>query len=118
MKYNSSKKTLRVRRHNKIRMSVIGTSDRPRLAVFKSGLHIYAQLINDETGTTIAAASDIELKDAKKTKTERAAEVGALIATRAESAHIGKIVFDRGGFPYRGRVKALGEAARSKGLQF
>ncbi|MDE1970388.1 MAG: 50S ribosomal protein L18 [Patescibacteria group bacterium] len=116
-KKNITKK-LRAKRHHKIRMSVVGTAKRPRLAIFKSSQHVYAQVINDEKGTTLAAASDLELKKSKKTKTERASEVGALIASRALEAKLNNVVFDRGGFSYVGRVKALADAARERGLQF
>ncbi|MBI5153396.1 MAG: 50S ribosomal protein L18 [Parcubacteria group bacterium] len=118
MKRKTDKKSLRGVRHRKIRMIVKGTLERPRLAVFKSSQHIYAQVIDDELGTTLLAVSDREVSDGKKTKKEKAVEVGELVAQHAEKAKITKVVFDRGGFPYAGRVKALGDSARNKGLQF
>jgi len=107
----------RIRRHTRIRGSISGTSDRPRLAVFRSGEHIYAQVIDDESGKTLAQASDLEIKE-KKTKTEKAKLVGEKVAAAAKGAKIKKVVFDRGGFAYHGRVKALAEAARVGGLEF
>lgn len=111
----------RLRRHLRVRKTVAGTTGRPRLAVFRSLNHIYAQVINDEMGHTLAAASDVEsdlrtLKD--KDKTAIAELVGAAVAERAKQAGITKVVFDRGGFRYHGRVKALADAARKAGLEF
>lgn len=105
------------RRRNRIRSVVNGTAARPRLAVFASNLHISAQLIDDATGHTLASSHDEELKVAG-TKTEKAAAVGALIAEKALKAKVVGVVFDRGGKLYHGRVKALAEAARAKGLKF
>ncbi len=114
-----TKKEARMRRHKKIRMIVKGTPVRPRLAVFKSSQHIYAQVIDDEQGHTLFEVSDREIKGNKKqTKTEKAKEVGTLIAQRAEKHNITTLVFDRGGFSYAGRIKAVGDAARAHGLQF
>ncbi|MBI5421157.1 MAG: 50S ribosomal protein L18 [Parcubacteria group bacterium] len=118
MKRKTNKKSLREARHRKIRKTVAGTLERPRLAVFKSSQHIYARVIDDERGTTLLAVSDKEVSGGKKTKKEKAVEVGELVALRAEKAKIIKVVFDRGGFPYAGRIKALGDSARNKGLQF
>jgi large subunit ribosomal protein L18 len=96
-----------------------GNAARPRLAVFRSNRYIYAQLIDDDAGRTLAAASSREKKLREKTlSTETAAEVGKLIAARAEDAGVETVVFDRGGFPYHGRVKALADAAREGGLKF
>jgi len=98
-----------------IRKKVSGTSKRPRLAVFRSNKEIYAQLIDDVAGNTLAYASSA---DAKGTKTEQASVVGKLIADNAKKAGIETVVFDRGGFLYHGRVKALAESAREAGLKF
>lgn len=116
------KREKRKRRHKRIRAKVSGTSEVPRLYIFKSAKHIYCQLINDEKGQTILNASDLEIKKAKKSKADKktaiAKEVGKLIAEKALKQKIGKIVFDRGGFIYHGRVKALAEGAREGGLKF
>ncbi|GAB4435106.1 MAG: 50S ribosomal protein L18 [Chloroflexi bacterium OHK40] len=113
---------LRLRRHARLRKRVSGTAERPRLNVFRSNVHIYAQVIDDVKGHTLAAASTNEkgwsAADDKKTKTERAAIVGRLVAERARAAGVERVVFDRGGFKYHGRVKALAEAAREAGLEF
>lgn len=106
----------RIRRHKRIRARVIGSAEKPRLAVFKSNKFIYAQLIDDAAGKTLASASDI--KNAKGTKTERAAAIGAEIASVAKKHNITSIVFDRGGFRFTGRVKTLADAARVAGLNF
>src|SRR4051794_8978884 len=111
-----------IRRHERIRRKVEGTADRPRLAVYRSANHIYAQVIDDVKRTTLVAASDLDkgLKpsvDGKK-KAEVATAVGGLIAERAKAQGISQVVFDRGGFPFHGRVKALAEAAREAGLAF
>jgi large subunit ribosomal protein L18 len=115
-------KTKRKIRHLRIRKKIKGTKDRPRLFVFKSLKHIYAQLINDENGETILSASDFELKKPKakgqKSKVEIAKEVGKLIAKKAKELKIEKVVFDRGGYKYHGKVKALAEGAREGGLKF
>jgi large subunit ribosomal protein L18 len=110
----------RIRRHIRLRKKVAGTSARPRLAVFRSAQHIYAQVIDDRAGRTLAQASDQEatLREGAGTKTERARQVGALLAQRAREAGLGEVVFDRGGFAYAGRVKALADAAREEGLVF
>ena len=110
----------RIRRHERLRKKVSGTADRPRLAVFRSAQHIYAQVIDDRAGRTLAQASDVEasLREGSGTKTERARQVGALLAQRAREAGLQSVVFDRGGFAYAGRVKALADAAREEGLVF
>lgn len=114
-----SKNDRRLRIKRRIRKIVTGTAEQPRLAVFRSNKEIYAQIINDATGVTIVAASSKQ-KDikAKGTKTEIAAIVGKAIAEKATKAGIEKIAFDRGGYLYHGRVKALAEAAREGGLKF
>jgi len=106
----------RTRRHNRVRAKINGTKDLPRLSVFRSNKFIYAQLIDDVSGATLASSSDVGAKG--KTKTERAKEAGAQIAEKAKGKKISKVVFDRGGFLYAGRVKALAEGAREKGLKF
>jgi large subunit ribosomal protein L18 len=105
------------RRKNRIRSKVAGTAIRPRLAVSVSNMHIIAQVINDEAGETLAYTSDL-LLGSKGTKVEKAAAVGTAIAELAKKAKINTVVFDRGGKLYHGRVKALAEAARAKGLEF
>ena len=101
-------------------LSLEGTTARPRLAVFRSLNHIYAQVIDDSTGRTLAAASTLEkeLKGGKSTKTEEAKIVGRLVAERAKSAGVERVVFDRAGFRYHGRIKSLADAAREAGLDF
>jgi large subunit ribosomal protein L18 len=106
----------RDRRRKRIRSKVIGTSERPRLSVFKSNAFIYAQIINDETGVTLAAASS--LKAVKGTKTEASMNVGIEVAKLAKAKGISKVVFDRGGFNYTGRIRAIAEGARQGGLEF
>lgn len=95
----------------------MGALERPRLAVFKANRHIYAQLIDDNAGKTLAAASSLEIKSKAK-KTDIAKEVGKLVATKAIAKKIKAVKFDRGGFAYHGRVKALAEGAREGGLEF
>lgn len=113
---------LRIRRHSRVRRRVAGSVERPRLSVFRSNMHIYAQVIDDTTGHTLAAASTVEKELAEQvsgqTKVERAKAVGKMIAERAKQAGVGKVVFDRGGFKYHGRVQALADAAREAGLDF
>ena len=112
----------RDRRHQRIRTRVHGTADRPRLNVFRSLRHIVAQVIDDTSGKTLASAStlDAELKAQAegKNKTEQAKLVGKTLAERAQKAGVKKVVFDRGGYKYHGRVKALAEASREGGLDF
>lgn len=107
----------RQRRHRRVRAAIHGRPDRPRLVVFRSLAHIEAQLINDLTGTTLAAVSDRQLK-LTGTKTQRAAGVGTALAAAAKAKKITAVVFDRGGYKYHGRVQALAEAARAGGLLF
>lgn len=114
MKHSNISK--RERRHKRIRARISGTAERPRLAVFKSNKFIYAQLIDDTAGKTLASASDI--KNAKGTKVERAIAIGSEIAGKAQQQNITSIVFDRGGFRFTGRVKALADSARTAGLVF
>jgi large subunit ribosomal protein L18 len=111
------KRQARVRRHTRVRRKVAGTAERPRLAVYRSNRHIYAQLIDDDAARTLASASDAEVQVAGDGKTGVAKAVGALIAERAKASGIERVVFDRGGRLYHGRVAALAEGAREKGLQ-
>jgi len=117
-----SKSELRTRRHYRVRRKVTGTSERPRLAVYRSNKHIVAQVIDDTSGRTLAAASTVE-KDMRTAGTgtgnvSAAEAVGRLVAERAKAAGVEKVVFDRGGSLYHGRVAALADAARSSGLEF
>ena len=116
MKTNS-KTEKRARLHKKIRSRVKGNEERPRLAVFRSNRYMYAQLIDDVKGVTLASASDISLTD-KLSKVERAKTVGKNLAEAAKAKKITAVVFDRGGFSYRGRVQALADGAREGGLNF
>lgn len=112
---------LRIRRHNRVRRRVAGSVQRPRLAVFRSNIHIYAQVIDDSTGRTLVSASTVEKalnEQAAGTKVEQAKAIGAIIAERARAAGVTKVVFDRGGFKYHGRIQALANAAREGGLDF
>jgi large subunit ribosomal protein L18 len=109
----------RARRHRRVRGKVAGTAERPRLAVFRSNRGIEAQLVDDEAGRTLAAASWISLpKSFKGDKSAQATEVGKLLAANAKQAGVEAVVFDRGGYLYHGRVKALADGAREGGLQF
>jgi large subunit ribosomal protein L18 len=109
----------RARRHRRVRGKVAGTAERPRLAVFRSNRGIEAQLVDDETSRTLAAASWISLpKSFKGDKSAQATEVGKLLAANAKQAGVEAVVFDRGGYLYHGRVKALADGAREGGLQF
>ncbi len=111
----------RLKRHRRLRAKVQGSPSRPRLAVFRSLKHIYAQVIDDTTGTTLVAATDAEAEFRAKAsgpKTDEAKLVGEAVAKRALERGINRVVFDRGGFLYHGRVKALAEAARGAGLEF
>ena len=114
------RKINRLRRHRRVRVRLTGTAERPRLAVFRSLNHIYAQVIDDASGRTLAAASTVEkdLRGKPGTKTDEARAVGRLVAERAKSAGIERVVFDRAGFRYHGRIKSLAEAAREAGLDF
>jgi large subunit ribosomal protein L18 len=122
MQRRKTLRAARIRRHARVRKHVNGTPERPRLAVFRSLSHIYAQVIDDVERTTIASASDVEAdvkaKSNGKKKEEVAAMIGALVAERAKEKGVTKVVFDRGGFVFHGRVKALADAARESGLDF
>jgi large subunit ribosomal protein L18 len=119
-----TKEDIRERIHRRIRKRVTGTPERPRLAVFRSQSHIYAQVIDDDAGRTLCAASSLEKELKGEAAGKRGADVdaakkvGALIATRAKEKGIEAVVFDRGGFQYHGRIKALADAARESGLKF
>ena len=116
----ASRGAARQKRHERIRLRLSGSPERPRLAVFRSLDNIYAQVIDDKSGKTLAAASSLEkeLKASKQKKTDEAKSVGRLIAERARSAGIERVVFDRAGFRYHGRIKSLADAAREAGLEF
>ena len=113
------KQRARARRHHRVRKLVIGTAERPRLAVFRSNKHISAQVIDDRSGRTLAAASTTEsgLRDSATGNVEAARQVGRLVAERAKAAGVAKVVFDRGGNLYHGRVAAVADAAREAGLE-
>ena len=106
---------LRQRRHNRVRQRVAGTAERPRLVVFRSLKHIYAQLVDDVSNRTLSAVSDHKLTGKKS---ERSTEVGKLIAQKAKEAGLSRVVFDRAGYRYHGRVKAVADGAREGGLEF
>lgn len=118
---STNKQVLKQNKHQirkgRVRARISGDEARPRLAVFRSANHIYAQVINDVTGKTLAQASSRDVK-AKSKKADLSIEVGKLIADKAKAAGVSKVVFDRGGFAYHGRVKALADAAREAGLEF
>jgi large subunit ribosomal protein L18 len=114
-----TKPRARLRRHKRVRGKVNGTAERPRLVVTRSNRGIVAQLVDDANGRTLASASWLQVKKSfKGNKTAQAAEVGKLLAEKAKAAEIGGVVFDRGGYLYHGRVKALADAAREGGLKF
>lgn len=114
-----SKRAARATRHSRVRRKIRGTPDRPRLAVYRSNRYIYAQVIDDVEGRTLAAASSQEpdLRSERLT-TETASKVGTMVANRAKDAGIDTVVFDRGGYKFHGRIKALADAAREEGLEF
>lgn len=115
----STRSEARIKRHRRVRKNVAGTAERPRLAVFRSNRHIVAQVIDDISGRTVAAASTLEaeVRSAGPANKEAAAKVGRLVAERAKAAGVEKVVFDRGGFRYHGAVAAVAEAAREGGLE-
>ena len=122
MKKSATMRAARIRRHARVRRRVQGSAEKPRLCVFRSLSHIYAQVIDDVSRMTLASASDMEKEvtskaDGKK-KADVATIVGTLVAERAKQKGISKVVFDRGGYPFHGRIKALAEAARAGGLEF
>ena len=113
-----SRSEIRRKKHLKLRNRFSGTTQRPRLAVFRSNNHMYAQIIDDTKGVTLVSASSVDMKLENGSNIEAAAAVGAEIAKRALAKNIDVVVFDRGGYIYHGRVKALAEAAREAGLKF
>ncbi len=113
----TDRKVGRAKRHRRVRVNVSGTSERPRLAVYRSLNHLYAQVIDDGASKTVAAASTVELKS-KGNGLAEAVQVGKQIASKAKAAGVKQVVFDRGGFLYHGRIKALADAAREAGLEF
>ncbi len=113
------RKSIRQRIHSRIRRKVAGTSERPRLAVYFSNQHVYAQLIDDSAGRTLASASTMDKSfEGNASNIASAQKVGQLVAERAKAANISDVVFDRGGHLYHGKIKALADAAREGGLQF
>ena len=112
-----TKRENRIKRHNKVRAKVFGSAKIPRLNVYRSNKSLFIQLIDDQTGITLASINDKEIKSGK-TKTDKAKEAGKLIARKAKEKKIDKIVFDRGGCKYHGRVKAVADGAREEGLKF
>jgi len=119
MIHKIEKKEIRSRIHRRIRRKLQGTPERPRLAVFRSVAHIYAQIIDDAEGKTVAAASSVDKSNRTNGGTIAAAKaIGKAVAERAKEKGISKVVFDRGGYQYHGRIKALAEAARAAGLEF
>jgi large subunit ribosomal protein L18 len=122
MKKTATTRAARVRRHARVRKRVSGTEQKPRLAVFRSLTHIYAQVIDDVARATIVSASDLEADVAKqvkgKKKSEAATIVGGIVAQRAKEKGVTRVVFDRGGYPFHGRIRALAQAARDGGLEF
>ncbi|GBG36956.1 50S ribosomal protein L18 [Mycobacterium montefiorense] len=117
---SATRRVSRLRRHARLRKKIEGTQQRPRLVVNRSARHIHVQLVNDENGTTVAAASSIEsdVRGVDGDKKSRSVRVGQLIAERAKAAGIDNVVFDRGGYSYGGRIAALADAARENGLKF
>ena len=118
MDKNKAKLHKRTIRRARVRSVVTGTSERPRLSVFRANRHIYAQIIDDTVGKTLATASSKDITAAKGKKSDLATEVGKMIAEKAKAKKVENVVFDRGGFAYHGRVKALAEGAREGGLKF
>ena len=113
-----TKQQKRKRRHRRVKAKIKGTAKVPRLCVFRSNKYIYAQLIDDEKDKTLVSSNDLEIKRAKDKKIVLASKVGKLIAKKAQEKKIKKVVFDRGGYKYHGRVKAVAEGARKGGLEF
>lgn len=113
-----SRNDVRLKRHARVRNKISGTPECPRLNVFRSNAHIHAQIIDDVNGVTLASASSVDMKLENGSNVEAASAVGKEIATKAKSKKIKNVVFDRGGYIYHGRVKALAEAAREAGLKF
>lgn len=112
------KKIKRIKSHRKIRMKISGTKEKPRLSVFRSAKYIYAQLIDDDARKILVSASDLKMKSKKGGKVSNAIEVGKIIAKEALAKKIEKVIFDRGGFVFHGRIKAVADGAREGGLKF
>ena len=112
------RKINRLRRHRRVRVHLVGTAERPRLAVFRSLNHLYAQVIDDVAGRTLASVSTVGQKGGAVKSMEEAVNVGKAIAEKAKTAGVSRVVFDRGGFLYHGKIKALADAAREAGLEF
>ncbi len=112
------KNQLRQKRKRRIRVKLVGTKEKPRLNIFRGLKHINAQIIDDTAGKTLVAVSDLELKSKKGTKVDKAKEVGKLLAEKAKEKKIGQVIFDRAGYKYHGRIKAVAEGAREGGLKF
>ena len=116
-----TKKQLRERRHNRLRKTIMGTAERPRMCVFVSNMHIYVQFIDDDAEKTLAAVSTLSpefKKSGEKTNVKGAKALGSMAGEKAKTAGIGSVVFDRGGFTYHGKVKAVAESARKSGIKF
>ncbi len=113
---NITKRTNRIRRHARGRAKLVGTAERPRVTVFKSNVHVYAQAIDDATGRTLAAVNDAQLAKKKATKTERAGLTGTKLAELLKEKKITTVIFDKAGFTYHGRIKAVAEALRAAGI--
>jgi len=118
MANKNTRQTKRKQRHSRVRAKIVGTAKAPRLCVFRSNSHIYAQLIDDNSKKILAQANDIKIKAKGKKKIDLAAEVGTMIAKLAQEKKIDTVIFDRGGFKYHGRIKSLAEGARQGGLKF
>lgn len=117
---SKSKQLNRIRRHKRVRARILGTKERPRVSVFKSNKHILVQLIDDESGKTLLNSKVISFKKSKLkgNKSDKAGEIGKIIAEKAKTAGIKEVIFDRGGYKYHGRVKSLAEGLRAGGLKF
>lgn len=115
----NSKQQHRVARHKRVRAKIWGTADRPRVSVFKSNKHVFVQFINDETGTTLFSSKVLSEKKSKikGTKTDKAAKIGKMLAEKAKEAGVKQVVFDRSGFKYHGRIKAVAEGLRKEGIK-
>lgn len=118
LKQSKIKKLKKIGRHNKVRSKVSGSTKRPRMSIFRSNKHDYVQIIDDTKGKTLISASDLELKDNKAKKQDKALELGKIIAKKAKDKKISEIVFDRGGYKYAGRVEKIATGAREGGLKF
>lgn len=118
MNKEKKKQSIKLRRKTRVSIKIRGTAEKPRLSVYRSLKQIYVQIINDEEGKTLAAASSLDIKNKKMKKAEIAAEVGKLLSERAKAKKISRVVFDRGGAKYHGRIEALARGAREGGLEF